>query len=61
MTDQPNDQADSETEDERAADEALHVADPFRWALARMDRGAAARRFAADLARRYTPDSDSAA
>lgn len=38
---------------ELGEDEALRVSDPVRWQLARMDRGAAARRFVTDLGRRY--------
>ncbi len=43
------------TEEEQAADEKLRETDPIRWQLARRDRGAAARRFVAGLAARYTP------
>ncbi len=40
------------TESEVAADEAARLADPFRHALDRRDRGAAARRLAEGLALR---------
>lgn len=49
------------TESEVAADEAARIADPFRHALDRRDRGAAARRLAEGLALRYstsTPTAD---
>lgn len=58
MTDEHTD-----TEDDQAEDDALRVSDPIRWQLARMDRGAAARRFVGDLERRYpsTTPTDPAA
>lgn len=45
-----------QTEEERAADEALRVSDWPRWAIAQRDRGALAQRFLDGLARRY-PDT----
>ncbi len=51
-------QTEEQTEEERAADEALRASDWLRWALAQRDRGAAARRFADHLARRFpNPDN----
>lgn len=45
------------TEEEVAADEAARIADPFRYALAALDRGAAARRITEALALRYRPST----
>lgn len=45
------------SEAERAADEAARVADPFRWQLARMNRGDAAQRFVDHLAARTKPSN----
>lgn len=47
---------DEQTEEERAADEALRVSDWPRWALAQRDCGALAQRFLDGLARHH-PDT----